>query len=252
MDRDKMFDRVQKTYDAILGKTTNKFNDAISYVNEQYSQGITDEFFAPAINESLTKEDFVKDNDSIIFFNFRPDRARQLTHLFIGSDLYENKPNTPVKINKFVSMMKYEGIKTIVAFDEMEINTPIGKVIELANKSQLRIVETQKYAYVTYFMDGGKDVEFKNSKRIMVDSLKVESYATAPEMSAQGITDELLSNGLNYDLTIMNFANPDMVGDTGNLEATIKAVSFLDIQIKRIIDWANENNVTVFITADQR
>ncbi|WP_322875409.1 2,3-bisphosphoglycerate-independent phosphoglycerate mutase [Mycoplasmopsis felis] len=250
MDRDKMFDRVQKSYDAILGKTANKFNDAISYVNEQYSQGITDEFFVPAINKSLTKEDFVKDNDSIIFFNFRPDRARQLTHLFIGSDLYENKPNTPVKINKFVSMMKYEGIKTIVAFDEMEINMPIGKVIELANKFQLRIAETQKYAHVTYFMDGGKDVEFKNSKRIMVDSLKVESYATAPEMSAQGITDELLSNGLNYDLTIMNFANPDMVGHTGNLEATIKAVSFLDIQINRIIDWANKNDVTVFITAD--
>nr|WP_318027681.1 hypothetical protein [Mycoplasmopsis bovis] len=128
---------------------------------------------------------------------------------------------------------------------------PIGKVLELAGLSQLRLAETQKYAHVTYFMDGGVDVVFKNSKRIMVPSLKVESYADAPQMSAKEITDELLANCLNYDVTITNYANPDMVGHTGNLEATIKAVSFLDTQIKRVIDFANENNITVFITADQ-
>ncbi|TQC54356.1 alkaline phosphatase family protein, partial [Mycoplasmopsis cynos] len=148
------------------------------------------------------------------------------------------------------SMMKYEGLQTIVAFDEMEVPMPIGKVLELANLKQLRIAETQKYAHVTFFMDGGNDIEFKNSHRIMVDSLKVESYADAPEMSAKGITDALIDNALNYDVTIMNFANPDMVGHTGNLNSTIKAVSFLDTQIKRIVDWAEANDVTVFITAD--
>ncbi len=197
-----------------------------------------------------TDAEFVKDNDSIIFFNFRPDRARQLTHLFIGSNLYDAKPKHPVHISKFASTMKYEGINTLVAIHEMEVKMPIGKVLELAGLSQLRLAETQKYAHVTYFMDGGVDVVFKNSKRIMVPSLKVESYADAPQMSAKEITDELLANCLNYDVTIMNYANPDMVGHTGNLEATIKAVSFLDTQIKRVIDFANENNITVFITAD--
>ncbi|TDV22851.1 phosphoglycerate mutase [Mycoplasmopsis mustelae] len=250
MDRDKMFDRIEKSYQALLGNCQHSFTDAVSYVESQYHQNISDEFFVPAINSTLSKESFIKNGDSIIFFNFRPDRARQLSHLFVGSNLYENQPIVPVKINKFVSMMKYEGIKTEVAFDEMQISMPIGRVLELANKSQLRLAETQKYAHVTYFMDGGNDIEFKNSKRIMIDSLKVESYADAPEMSARGITDALLENALNYDVTIMNFANPDMVGHTGNLKSTIKAVSFLDTQIKRIIDWSTKNNITVFITAD--
>ncbi|SJZ41601.1 2,3-bisphosphoglycerate-independent phosphoglycerate mutase [Mycoplasmopsis verecunda] len=250
MDRDRMFDRVEKAYEAILGDSEVSFDNSLDFVEEQYKQGITDEFFQPAINKNLDKNAFVKDGDSIIFFNFRPDRARQLTHLFIGSPLFENKPAHPRKINKFVSMMKYEGINTIIAFEEMQITMPIGRVLELAGKSQLRIAETQKYAHVTYFMDGGNDIEFKNSKRIMVDSLKVESYADAPEMSAQGITDELLANGTKYDVTIMNYANPDMVGHTGVLPAAIKAVEFLDTQIARVIEWAQANDVTVFITAD--
>ncbi|WP_027121565.1 2,3-bisphosphoglycerate-independent phosphoglycerate mutase [Mycoplasma leonicaptivi] len=250
MDRDKMFDRVEKAYQTIIGNPKILFNDPVEYVDTQYAQGITDEFFAPAANGNISKEYFAKDGDSIIFFNFRPDRARQLTHLFINSSIYEYKTQNPVTINKFVSMMKYEGLDTIIAFDEMEVSMPIGKVLELANKTQLRLAETQKYAHVTFFMDGGKDIEFKNSHRIMVDSLKVESYADAPQMSAKEITDELLTNALNYDVTIMNFANPDMVGHTGNLKSTIKAVEILDSQIKRIVDWAEENNVTVFITAD--
>ncbi|WP_027335097.1 2,3-bisphosphoglycerate-independent phosphoglycerate mutase [Mycoplasmopsis felifaucium] len=247
MDRDKMFDRVEKHYEAILGNSEKHYDDVIKYVNEQYNEGITDEFLIPAGKNGA---EFVKDNDSIIFFNFRPDRARQLSHLFISSDLYEAKPAHPVHISRFVSMMKYEGLNTLVAYNEMEVNMPIGRVLELAGKSQLRLAETQKYAHVTFFMDGGNDIEFKNSKRIMVPSLKVESYADAPQMSAKEITDELLANCLNYDVTIMNYANPDMVGHTGNLQSTIKAVEFLDAQIKRVVDFAEQNDVTVFITAD--
>ncbi|EFF41224.1 2,3-bisphosphoglycerate-independent phosphoglycerate mutase [Mycoplasmopsis alligatoris] len=250
MDRDKMFDRVEKNYDAILGFSDKKYSSAVEYVNEQYANNVTDEFFEPAINATCSKEYFVKDKDAIIFFNFRPDRARQLSHLFISSNLYDFKPKHQVKIPVFVSMMKYEGMNTIVAFDEMKITHPIGKVLELANKKQLRVAETQKYAHVTFFMDGGNDVEYKNSKRIMVDSLKVESYATAPQMSAKGITDELIKNALDFDVTIMNYANPDMVGHTGDLKATIQAVTYLDEQIKRVVEWANKNDVTVFITAD--
>ncbi|MCU4706959.1 2,3-bisphosphoglycerate-independent phosphoglycerate mutase [Mycoplasma sp. CSL7503-lung] len=250
MDRDSMFDRVEKAYEALLGNTDSKFDNILEFVDQQYASEISDEFFVPSVNSNLNKDSFVKDGDSIIFFNFRPDRARQLTHLFVNSSLYDFKATHQVKINKFASMMKYEGINTIIAFDEMEVSMPIGRVLELAGKSQLRLAETQKYAHVTYFMDGGNDIEFKNSKRIMVDSLKVESYADAPHMSAEKITDELLANALNYDVTIMNYANPDMVGHTGNLKSTIEAVSFLDSQIKRVVDWAEANDVTVFITAD--
>lgn len=250
MDRDKMFDRVEKHYNAILGKSKVKFSNPIEYVENQYSQNLSDEFFVPAINSTCKESAFVHNDDSIIFFNFRPDRARQLTHLFIGSSLYKEKPKNKVKISRFVSMMKYEGIDTIIAFSEMDVLAPIGKVLENHNLKQLRIAETQKYAHVTYFMDGGKDIKWKNSRRIMVDSLKVESYADAPEMSAKKITDELIDNALDYDVTIMNFANPDMVGHTGNLKSTIKAVSYLDSQIARIWNWSNKNNVTVFITAD--
>ena len=247
MDRDKMFDRNEKAYQAILGNANNKFDSGVDYANQQYSQNIFDEFLVPAINPNAQ---FVKDGDSIIFFNFRPDRARQLTHLFIGSDIYEAKPSTPVKINKFVSMMKYEGLNTIVAYSEMEVKNPIGKVISEAGLKQLRLAETQKYAHVTFFMDGGADVVYPNMDRKMIDSLKIESYADAPHMSAQGITDYLIENGANYDLVIMNFANPDMVGHTGNLKSTIEAVSFLDSQIKRIKDWIESIGGTLFITAD--
>lgn len=247
MDRDKMFDRVQKHYDALLGKTNNHFDDAIKYVKSQYQQNITDEFLIPAYNPQALP---IKDHDSVIFFNFRPDRARQMTHMLIGSNIFDYKVVNSVKINKFCSMMKYEGIDTIVAYEEMKVKNPIGEVIANHGLKQLRLAETQKYAHVTYFMDGGKDIEFKNSSRVMIPSLKVESYANAPHMSAKEITDELIKVGSNFDLTIMNFANPDMVGHTGNLNSTIEAVTFLDTQIKRIKDWALKNNITLFITAD--
>ncbi|WP_416738086.1 2,3-bisphosphoglycerate-independent phosphoglycerate mutase [Mycoplasmopsis meleagridis] len=247
MDRDKMFDRVEKHYLALLGESDKVFTNPIDYINEQYAENITDEFLIPAINANAN---FIKDNDSIIFFNFRPDRARQITHMFIASNLYDYETSKKVKINNFVSMMKYEGLKTKIAFEEMKVINPIGKVVESKNLKQLRLAETQKYAHVTYFMDGGKDVEYQNSKRIMVPSLKVDSYADYPNMSAKEITDELIANAKNFDLTIMNYANPDMVGHTGNLKATIQAVEFLDSQIARLVDFSAKNNITVFITAD--
>lgn len=247
MDRDKMFDRNDKAYNAIIGKADNKFKSAVQYVEEQYKENISDEFLIPAINE---KGDFVKDGDSIIFFNFRPDRARQLAHLFIGSKLYEAVPPKAVKINKFVSMMKYEGIDSIIAYAEMKVENTIGKVLSENGLKQLRLAETQKYAHVTFFMDGGLDIVYPNSERIMIDSLKVDSYADAPEMSAKKITDKLLEVMDNYDVIIMNYANPDMVGHTGNLKSTIKAVEILDEQLGRIKRKVEMTGGTQFITAD--
>ncbi|MEA4115691.1 2,3-bisphosphoglycerate-independent phosphoglycerate mutase [Mycoplasma sp. 744] len=247
MDRDKMFDRVEQHYNAMLGLSDVTFTNAIDYINNEYSNNRTDEFLIPASNLNAK---FIENNDSIIFFNFRPDRARQLTHLFIDSNLYQVKAKHLVKLNNFVSMMKYEGLNTQIAFEEMKVVNPIGKVLEKNNLKQLRVAETQKYAHVTFFMDGGIDVEYKNSKRIMVPSLKVNSYADEPQMSAKEIVDELINNAADYDLTIMNFANPDMVGHTGNLKATIKAIEVLDKEIQRLWTWAEKQNITIFITAD--
>lgn len=250
MDRDKMFDRTEKAYKAILGKSGNEFSSALEYLDLQYSQNITDEFLEPAKNSNLDSRYFLKDNDAVIFFNFRPDRARQLSHLILNSSLYDYQPSHLVKVSDFVSMMKYEGIKCNIAYEEMLVNNPIGKVFEDANKTQLRVAETQKYAHVTYFMDGGVDVEYKNSKRIMVDSLKVESYADTPQMSAEEITSQVISHAKDFDLTILNYANPDMVGHTGVLESTLVALEVLDKQLSRLVKWAEKNKITVFITAD--
>ena len=250
MDRDQIFERNEQAFLCLLGKSKNKFDDLKKYVQDQYDQQIYDEFIIPAQNKNGL---FVKDNDSIIFFNFRPDRARQLSHLFIGSnDLYSYQSLNKVKINKFVSFMNYEKIPSLVAFKEMEIINPIGKVLEQNNLKQLRLAETQKYAHVTFFMDGGKEENYKGQKRILVDSIKAASFADCPQMSAKEITDELLSNIKNFDFVIMNYANPDMVGHTGNLKATIKAIEFLDKQFKRILDYVSQNkeNVNWFITAD--
>lgn len=250
MDRDQIFERNEQAFLCLLGKSKNKFDDLKKYVQDQYDQQIYDEFIIPAQNKNGL---FVKDNDSIIFFNFRPDRARQLSHLFIGSnDLYSYQSLHKVQINKFVSFMNYEKIPSLVAFKEMEIINPIGKVLEQNNLKQLRLAETQKYAHVTFFMDGGKEEDYKGQKRILVDSIKAASFADCPQMSAKEITDELLSNIKDFDFVIMNYANPDMVGHTGNLKATIQAIEFLDKQFKRILDYVSQNkeNVNWFITAD--
>ncbi|AWX42910.1 phosphoglyceromutase [Metamycoplasma cloacale] len=249
MDRDKMFERNQLSYDAILGLSNNVIEDIDEYIELQYEKGIYDEFFVPA---QLKNGKFIQDHDSVIFFNFRPDRARQLSHMLIGSNLYDYKPSETRIIDSFVSMMKYEGIDSKIAFEEMKVTNPLGEVIAKANLKQLRLAETQKYAHVTFFMDGGIDVVYNNEERILVDSLKVESYADYPHMSAKEITDKLLETIDKVDFVIMNYANPDMVGHTGNLNSTIKAIEFLDEQFERILNYvaANKEHVTWFVTAD--
>ncbi len=250
MDRDAMFERTEQAYQSIMGKADKSFTDVYAYVKEQYAAGNTDEFIEPAINSTKGVK-FLQDKDSVIFFNFRPDRARQLAHLMIGkSDVYDVKPSIQLKDVPVISMMKYEGIPTDVAFDMMEVKTPIGKVISDAGLKQLRIAETQKYAHVTFFMDGGVDIKYPKTDRILVDSVKVKSFTEAPKMSAEGIATELIKVVDKYDLTIMNFANPDMVGHTGDLPSAIIAMEELDLQVGRILDKLNEIGGTLFITAD--
>lgn len=250
MDRDKRWDRVQLAYDNLTGKGKNKFTSLADYVNNSYYEGTFDEFIVPAYNANLDKP-FIKDNDAIIFANFRPDRARELSHLFIGSNTYDYNDVKRLKNLYFVTMMKYEGIEPNgIAFPPLDLQNVLGKVLEENKKSQLRIAETEKYAHVTFFFDGGKELDYQNEKKILVPSPKVATYDLQPEMSAYIVTEKLLENMNQFDVTICNFANCDMVGHTGNMQATIKAVEAVDVCIGKIMAFAKEHNITLFITAD--
>ena len=249
MDRDAMFNKTEISYDALRGVSKNKFNDPLKYVDDEYAKDHKDEFIDVAINEDPSVK-FLKDNDSVIFFNFRPDRARQLAHLIVGSKLYKESPKTPVKNIQMTIMMKYEGIKADVAFESMEVKNTIGSTLSKAGLKQLRIAETQKYAHVTFFMDGGEVIEYPGAKQILVESPKVDDFSTIPEMSAKGITDKLIAVLKDYDVVIMNYANPDMVGHTGSLEAAIEAVEFIDKEIKRLKEAVDGIGGVMFITAD--
>ncbi len=249
MDRDAMFEKTEKAFETLKGNSTNSFSNSIDYIDSQYAKDLNDEFIEPAINSDDTVK-FLNDKDSIIFFNFRPDRARQLAHLFVGSDLYPNKPKNPVNGLDLTIMMPYAGIEARVAFDSMKLESTLGSIVSEAGLNQIRIAETQKYAHVTFFMDGGVDIELKGAKRILIPSLKIDDFSKQPEMSALEITNKLLPELANNDLVIMNYANPDMVGHTGNLDATIKAVEIIDAELTKLYNEVEKLGGTMFITAD--
>lgn len=259
MDRDKRWERVKLAYDTIiLGESEHSFIDPIKYVEESYKQGIFDEFVLPAINSNVAAK--VKDNTSIINFNFRPDRAIQLAAVLTNPNYNPQPEENPIfdvqtrpqNLN-YVQMMKYsDDICGEVAFKHIETKNTLGEVVSEAGLNQLRIAETEKYPHVTFFFDGGVDKEIANSKRILINSPKVATYDLQPEMSACEVTDKLLAElDKDYlDLVILNFANPDMVGHTGKLEPAIKAIEEVDYQLGRIINKIEEINGQAIITAD--
>lgn len=250
MDRDQRWTRSMLAFNNLLCTTKEKFQNLPEYV--QKNSNISDEFFIPAYNSSVDpKQIKLSDDDAVIFCNFRPDRARQLCHLIVGSNYYDFKNQTKLKNIYLVSFTKYEGIDNAhVAFDITKLSDTLGEVIADKHLSQLRIAETEKYPHVTFFFDGGKETTYENEQKILVPSPRVATYDLCPEMSAQTITDKLLSTIGKYDLTVLNFANADMVGHTGILDATIKAVECVDKQIGRIYRVAKKKHITMFITAD--
>ncbi len=252
MDRDKRWERIDLAYKAIIGESNNSFDDPLKYVNDSYANGTTDEFILPAFNKAYSKQEIVlEDNDAIIFANFRPDRARQLSHVIFGSNYYDYKSESRKNNLYFVTMMNYEGITpSCVAYPPLSLKNTFGQVIADNNLSQLRIAETEKYAHVTFFFDGGKEINYPHEQKILINSPKVATYDLKPEMSAIEVTDKLLPQMDNTDIIIVNYANGDMVGHTGNIEATIKAVETVDTQIARIFEKAKQTNTTLFITAD--
>ena len=245
MDRDGNFERNMKAYNAMCNIDSPTFTNPINYINEEYKNDLNDEFLTPT---SYINNPGIQKDDVVIFFNFRPDRARQLSHLLIGSKLYDH-PYFDKNIY-LLTMMKYPKINSHIAFKEMDIKNTIGKVLEDNNLSQLRVAETEKYAHVTFFMDGGKEKTFKNEQKILVPSKKIATFDLAPGMSAKEITDTLIANITNADVTICNYANADMVGHTGVLKAAITAMEVLDTQIGRLLKYINSINGTMFLTGD--
>lgn len=253
MDRDQRWDRIEKTYDVMIKGIGNSFKDPLAYIESQYHKNILDEFIEPAFNESEPlKTITIQDNDSVFFANFRPDRARQLSHYIFGSKYYKSKPKLRRKNLCFITMMQYEGIiPTAVVFPQENYKNTLGEVIAKNKLKQLRIAETEKYAHVTFFFDGGKEINYQNETKILVPSnKKVATYDLAPEMSCEKITDELLNQLGKYNLIVLNYANPDMVGHTGNYNATVRGLESLDIQIGRVMKACEEKNITIFFTAD--
>lgn len=252
MDRDKRWDRVDQAYQTMIGNSQRTFNDIKKYINDSYQNGVTDEFLLPASNANFTSKDIsINDNDAIIFANFRPDRARELSHCIFGSNYYDYVPISRKQNLFFVTMMTYEGIiPSMVAYPQIILKNTLGEIISKNNLSQIRVAETEKYAHVTFFFDGGVEVVYPNETKIIVPSPKVATYDLKPEMSAYEVCDVILKHMDNIDVIIANFANGDMVGHTGNLQATIKGIETIDACLKKIYDKSLLTGTTLFITAD--
>ena len=250
MDRDRRWDRTKKAWDAIVLGRGEICNSSPSIaVDRQYSLGKTDEFMPPLIF-SHANEQRVRDGDSVLFFNFRADRARQLSQAFLLKDFDGFDREVWPQVH-FVSFTEYDvRFSSPFVFPSEELPNILGKVVSAAGKSQLRMAETEKYAHVTYFFNGGIEKPFPGEDRKLIPSPKVATYDLKPEMSAFEVTDELLARMANYGLIILNFANPDMVGHTGVVEAGIKAVEAVDACCARIISKLLEVDGKALVTAD--
>lgn len=254
MDRDKRWDRIKLAYDAFtLGKGKESKNPLIAIENS-YNEGVTDEFIIPTvIKEEGNPVGTIDSGDSIIFFNFRPDRARQITRAFVDKD-FDGFEREKIVDTFYVTMTEYD--RTIenvhvVYTDESPVNT-LGEYISNKGLTQLRIAETEKYAHVTFFFNGGIEEPYENEDRALIPSPKVATYDLQPEMSAMEVKDEVL-NRLSmdkYDLIILNFANPDMVGHTGIVSATVKAIETVDTCLGEIIELLIKKGGKALITAD--
>jgi len=250
MDRDRRWDRTKKAWDAIvLGRGEFCESSPSAAVERQYSLGKTDEFMPPLIF-AYANEQRVRDGDSVFFFNFRADRARQLSQAFLLKDFAGFDREVWPQVH-FVSLTQYDvRFPAPFIFPQQELLEILAEVVSAAGKKQLRIAETEKYAHVTYFFNGGIEKPFPGEDRKLIPSPKVATYDLEPEMSAFGVTDEVLALMANYDLLILNFANPDMVGHTGVVQAGIKAAETVDECMARIISKLLELGGKALVTAD--
>ena len=254
MDRDKNYDRVEKAYRAMVDGTGEKASSVEEAIDASYAKKVYDEFVLPTVIEKDGAVHTVSDGDAMIFFNFRPDRAREICHAFCDDDFSFFERGARKNIF-FVCFTDYD--PTIpnkhVAFEKEEIHNTLGEVVSNLGKNQLRIAETEKYAHVTFFFNGGKEEPYENEDRILVPSPKeVPTYDLKPEMSCYTVTEKLteaIRSG-KYDLVVANFANPDMVGHTGVLPAAIKAIEVVDECMGKVVDAVESMHGNLFILAD--
>ncbi|MBI5037115.1 MAG: 2,3-bisphosphoglycerate-independent phosphoglycerate mutase [Candidatus Kerfeldbacteria bacterium] len=255
MDRDNRWEREEKAYRAMVDGEAESFGtDPVQLIKASYAKKVYDEEFMPAVIGTKGKPTAtIADGDAVIFFNFRPDRARQLTKVFSVKQFSGFKRSTFLSKLCFVTMTEYDKTLPVdVAFPPELITNPIARVISDAGLKQLHIAETEKYAHVTYFFNGGNEDPFKHQDNLLIPSPRVASYDKKPEMSAPEVTEKLLAaiDAGKHDFIVANFANPDMVGHTGNYKATYKAITVIDTLLKKVIDAVLEKNGMVFITAD--
>lgn len=256
MDRDKRWDRVKKAYDALVYGEGPKYNDPQAVIVDSYENGIFDEFVIPSVVTDKNGEPIgkVEDEDSMIFYNFRPDRAIQISRTFANEDFHDFDRGEQVPKNlDFVMLTNFsETVDGYVAYNPTNLDNTVGEVLAQNNLNQLRIAETEKYPHVTFFMSGGREKEFPGEKRILIDSPKVATYDLKPEMSAYEVTDALLAEleTGQQNAIILNFANPDMVGHSGMLKPTIAAIEAVDKCLGKVVDKILELGGDAIITAD--
>ncbi|KAA0548722.1 2,3-bisphosphoglycerate-independent phosphoglycerate mutase [Bacillus sp. BGMRC 2118] len=256
MDRDKRWERVEKSYRAMVYGEGPTYRTPMECVEDSYQNGIYDEFVLPSV---ITKEDgtpiqTLKDDDAVIFYNFRPDRAIQISNTFTNEDFrsFDRGEQHPKNLH-FVCLTHFsETVDGYVAFKPTNLDNTLGEVLAQNGLKQLRIAETEKYPHVTFFFSGGREQQFPGEERILINSPKVATYDLQPEMSAYEVTDALLSeiDQDKHDVIILNFANPDMVGHSGMLEPTIKAVETVDECLGKIVDSIIAKGGVAIITAD--
>jgi 2,3-bisphosphoglycerate-independent phosphoglycerate mutase len=253
MDRDKRWERVKLAYDAMVYGKGVEVASGAEYIEKSYAENVTDEFIMPSVVMDGDKPTArIKDNDSIIFFNFRPDRGRQITRA-LNDKVFDGFERENIDLF-YVTMTQYD--KTLenvtIAYKPESFDNTLGKYISDHGLLQLRIAETEKYAHVTFFFNGGIEAPYAGEDRILVASPKVATYDLKPEMSADEVTDKVVKalDDKDYGMVVLNYANPDMVGHTGMMAAVIKALEDIDCNMKKVIDKVLEKDGTVFVTAD--
>jgi len=248
MDRDKKWDRTKKAYDMLVKGRRRLVKNAEEGIKIAYENGETDEFIQPTVIEGKSR---IENGDVVIFFNFRPDRARQLTEAFIRDDFHAF-PRLPLKVH-FVTLTQYDdSFNTPAAFKAEKIKNTLGEVLARHKLKQLRIAETEKYAHVTYFFNGGEEKPFEGEDRCLIPSPKVATYDLKPEMSAYEVTEEVIRRieSRKYDFIVLNYANPDMVGHTGIWKAILKALEVVDECIGKVVDAVMKQDGIAIVTSD--
>ena len=254
MDRDKRWERVKESYDLMVHGTGTPTTNMVEAVQQSYDAGVTDEFIKPAVKVDAAGKPVatIQEGDVVIFFNFRNDRAKELTIVLTQKDMPEAGMKT-IPLH-YCTMTPYdatfEGMH--ILFDKDNVTNTLGEVVAKAGKKQIRIAETEKYAHVTFFFSGGREKEFENESRILIPSPKVATYDLQPEMSAFGVKDAIVAelNKGEVDFVALNYANGDMVGHTGDTTAITKAIKAVDLCVKETVEAAVANGYTVLITAD--